>query len=361
MAYQQERPYQSQPFSSTSSQVSSSEPFAPQYLDQAAQQTQDLVASAQQSATAQKQRLADYINHLYSLQALSKMAAKGAAARGAAGQQNPLAVYKAMNDLAAQAGVPMDAEISKALQQGDNIENTLNTMLANAANVYAHLGSVMQQHSAASAQSQSGQGGGGTAKVGGGSNGGDSRSGQLQRMDPIKDLGGMSAFVKGAKLPPGFDPAEGSGEQQQDDLTQGRDFTQDLTPEEQAGFGGTDPGQWSPSTGNPYDVGPTFNSDFSGSGAGVDLGQMLTQGLNDNMQSSQQLPGFFSFQPQGGGNVMQEMPAGFDFNDGAFMSDFNFGSDGSGAWAGQDYSSFAGAPDSTNEFSGFADSYSSWV
>lgn len=358
---------------SSSAQSSSSEPFAPEYLGQAAQQTRDMVASAQKSATDQKQRLSDYINHLYAVQALAKMAAKGAAARGANGQQNPLSVYKAMNALAAQAGIPMDAEISKALQQGDSIENTLNALLGQAAQVYAHLGSVMKSQSQGSSVSQSNSKGSATARVGG--NGNSQQGGGLQKMDPLKDLGwNPNSFAGRSKLPPGFEAAgrEGEFERQQDDLTGGRSFAQDLTPEEQAGFDSSfNPGFFTQAdVGNPYDAGMDYNSDYTGSGA-------FMQAFQQNQQMSQQLPGFGTFNQGGGMDVYSEMPPGYDFDGGNFnwnydpSGDRNFSgpsggrydttSSNLGGWTGQDYMPFQGVDDSTNEFSGYADQYSYWV
>ncbi len=152
------------------SQQASTTPFAPEYIPQAAAQVGDMVTSAKSAAAAQSQRLQDYIGHLYQLRNLATMAAKGQAARTSGGSQNPLQVYQAMNEMASQAGIPMDAEISKALISGNGIENTLNELLTKAAGLYTNLGSIMKQQSSSEATQTSGTGGSAT-NVGGGNSG----------------------------------------------------------------------------------------------------------------------------------------------------------------------------------------------
>lgn len=146
-----------------------SEPYAPGYLNNADTTIQQLLGSAQTSAADQKQRLLDYIGHLYQLRNLATQAARGAGARGASGQQNPLAVYRSLNEMASQAGIPMDTEISKALQQGNGIENTLNSIIAQAAGLYAQMGSIPKSQSNSYPP---GSGGGSVASVGGGGHSG---------------------------------------------------------------------------------------------------------------------------------------------------------------------------------------------
>ncbi len=116
-------------------------PVAPSFIDTAASTTGDLLASAKASAVQQQQRLNDYIQHLYQVRDLAMKSAQGVGSR-AGGAQNPMAQYQAMQDLAGQAGVPWDNEIAKTLQGSNNIENTLNGLISQAGQMYAHLGSI---------------------------------------------------------------------------------------------------------------------------------------------------------------------------------------------------------------------------
>lgn len=156
----------------------------PGYLDQAGAQVAESITSAKQAALDQKARLESYIKHLYSLRELAKMAAKSQASRGANGQQNPLSVYNAMNDLAKQAGIPIDAEIAKALQAGNSIENTLNSLMQQAGQIYGQLGSVMEHYSPATS---GGGGGGGMITAGG----------QLRNKGGSGDGGGTYTDISG--------------------------------------------------------------------------------------------------------------------------------------------------------------------
>lgn len=142
-------------------------PYGDVAFPAAMQVTGQSITSAQQAATDQKARLQDYINNLWNLKSYAQMAAKSVGQRGAAGLQNPLQVYNSLNAMANQAGIPIDAEISKALMQGDNIENTLNGLLQNAGSIYSHLAGI---------QASGGGGGGG-------------RSNQPQRPDVGQQMG----------------------------------------------------------------------------------------------------------------------------------------------------------------------------
>lgn len=142
---------------------SSQTPLAPEYLGRAGGQVDELVSTAKQSATDQKARLQDYINHLRSLKGLARRAAASMVARGGS-SQNPMAIYRNMQAMADQAGVPIEAEISKALQQSNNIENTLSSILANAAQIYttiANVGGSLSQGGGISLGGRSGAGGSG--------------------------------------------------------------------------------------------------------------------------------------------------------------------------------------------------------
>lgn len=123
-------------------QQSNEQPYAPQYIDKSGDMVANTVATAQQSAIDQKARLQDYINSLTQLRTFAQMAAQGMAARGANGMQNPMQVYQQVQQMAAQAGIPITAEIGKALQAGNNIENTLTSILDSASKVYAGLGAI---------------------------------------------------------------------------------------------------------------------------------------------------------------------------------------------------------------------------
>jgi hypothetical protein len=144
-----------------------SEPYAPQFLDEAGKTAEELKSGAKTSAAAQLQRLQDYIQHLYQVRNLAQMAAKGGAARGAGNSQNPLAAYKGMTELARQAGIPIDAEIAKTLQGSNNIENTMNQLIGQAGNLQAQLASISKSGGSAygnlsvGGQLRSGQGNGG--------------------------------------------------------------------------------------------------------------------------------------------------------------------------------------------------------
>lgn len=143
-------------------------PYAPQYIPQAAAQVGSNVQQATQGAASAQQNLQSYIQHLYALQQVARRAAGSMAARGANSQQNPLAVFNSVKDAAAQAGIPMDAQISQTLQQSNNIQNTLNNLLTGAAQQYTQLGSIGQGN-AAYPQSKGevlGGGGGGGASTG---------------------------------------------------------------------------------------------------------------------------------------------------------------------------------------------------
>lgn len=158
--------------------TSSSGPAYPDYASQAGTAITDLVSSAKQSAVDQKTRLMDFIKNLYSMRNYQMMQAKGAASRGAQGQQNPLAVYQAVNEMANQAGIPLQANISQALMQGNAIENTLNDILSRAVQSYTQLASIPQSRSTGGS-SGGGGGGGSVMKFGGDSNskGGKTSSG----------------------------------------------------------------------------------------------------------------------------------------------------------------------------------------
>lgn len=155
---------------SSSSSFSSQEPAYPEFAQQAGATVQDAIASAKAAKDAQLARLNNYVQYLQRLKALAQMAAKGAAARGATGQQNPLAVFRAMTDLANQAGIPIDAEIAKQLMQGTSIENTLNDLLLKASQVQTSLASISKAQSGSQSQSQ--RGGAMMGRIGGQQTGG---------------------------------------------------------------------------------------------------------------------------------------------------------------------------------------------
>lgn len=160
--------------SSSSQSTSSQEPYAPEFIPKAGATIEEYKKGAYDAKTAQLERLNQYVQHLHQLRSLAVKQARGAGAR-AGGQQNPLAVYQALNQMASEAGVPMDAEIGKALQNSNSIENTLNSLIAKAGDAQIALANISKQQSQSTSQSQSGGGGGG----GSGANaGGRGRGGQ---------------------------------------------------------------------------------------------------------------------------------------------------------------------------------------
>lgn len=195
--------------SSSSFQESKSEPFAPKFLEEGGNIAREIVPSAQQSAENQQARLNEYINHLKQLRSLAVRAARSAGAKGG-GMQNPIAVSRALDELSMQAGLPIDAEISRAIQGSNNIENTLNSMMAQAASLMTALGSVQRSESRGSSQSSGG--GGGTVssssrRGGRGGFGGDMGEyvdirGNRSRVRPASS---GAEFVQGSSLPQGFD------------------------------------------------------------------------------------------------------------------------------------------------------------
>lgn len=180
-------------FNATNSFSSESTPFSPDFIQEAGKTAGEIKNSAQSSAQAQLARLNDYMKHLYKVKELAKMAAKGAGARGAAGQQNPLAVYKGLTELARQASIPIDAEIAKTLQGSNNIENTMNQLLTQAGGLQAQLGSIMKS---------SGGGSGSSFTVGGNSGG---RSGTARPGQPAQaanDPSGKKIDIRGNIIDP---------------------------------------------------------------------------------------------------------------------------------------------------------------
>ncbi len=171
--------------SSQSESSSQSGPYAPQYMGDAANAINDFTTSAKSAAADQKNRLMDFIKNLYSLRLQVMNQAKGAAARGAAGQQNPLDVYRAVNEMASQAGVPLQANISQALLQGNQIENTLNGLLSQAASHYTQLASIPQSKSQSTGAAQGGQ----VLNLGGGAK----QRGQAPTLGYTKGIGGNFA------------------------------------------------------------------------------------------------------------------------------------------------------------------------
>jgi hypothetical protein len=211
---------------------------------------------AYSAAEAQKSRLNDYINHLQILRSLTVKQARGAGAR-AGGQQNPLAVYQALNQAAAEAGAPMDAEIGKALQGSNNIENTLNSLISKAGDAQTALANI-QKHT----QQQSSQGSGG----GGASAGGQLRAGGGGRQGP-----GQNLDLQGKPRPLGS--SEESGFTSKAD----RDAKQQRMQERQAnldrGLGYTTDSELPQNSGNAGGRSPFYNppgtfgggGDFAGS------------------------------------------------------------------------------------------------
>lgn len=190
----------------TSSSSSFSGPVAPNFIEEGGKTAAELKTSAQTSAQAQLARLQDYINHLYRVRELSKMAAKGAAARSG-GQQNPLAVYRGMTELARQAAIPIDAEIAKVLQGSNNIENTMNQLINQAGSLQAQLGSIMQSGSNSATWSDvigGGRGRGRGPGQGGGQDQGNFVNIRGQRGGPeVMDQGelGRDAYSRTAGVP----------------------------------------------------------------------------------------------------------------------------------------------------------------
>lgn len=159
----------------------------------------NLLSSGQNSATLERAQLNDYVNHLRQVQSLARRAAQGMSARGAQGQQNPLAVARATQELAAQAGMQLDPEISKAVfQGGQSIESALNGLIAQAAQIQTNLGSIQKQNSRGqqTSESRSGEGGGGgsNASIPGGTRGG-AQSGGFQNIRGQKSTKGMPENV----------------------------------------------------------------------------------------------------------------------------------------------------------------------
>ncbi len=178
---------------------SSSGPYAPQYLSNAENAINNLTTSAASSAEAQKKRLLDFVNNLGKLRLQVMNQAKGAAAKGASGMQNPLAVARAVQELSNQAGVPLQANIAQALMQGQSIENTMNQLLADAAHSYIQMSSIPSSQSSSFQRGNSG--GGSVIKLGGGkSESGPPQKGYSMSLQDTankdKQMGGLMAFEK---------------------------------------------------------------------------------------------------------------------------------------------------------------------
>lgn len=140
---------------SSSSSFSSSQPFAPDYITQAGQTAQQLKDSAQTSAAAQLQRLNDYLGHLNQMKNLARASA-ASLAKKSGGAVNPAAQFRAMTEMANQAGIPIDTEIAKQVQGSNNIENTMNQLIQQAGGLQAQLGSIMKSQGGSSSSSSSG-------------------------------------------------------------------------------------------------------------------------------------------------------------------------------------------------------------
>lgn len=168
-------------FSESGNLVQEREPFDPTYITRAGTQAGEMVQSAKNAAQLHQQRLLDYIGHLYQLRGLAVNAARSLGMR-MGGMANPVAIYQAMEEKARQAGIPIDAEISKTLLAGNSIEDTLNQLMGQAAGIYAHLGNIqaMQKYAA----QRGGAGAGGVRGGGGGGMGGGGMRGKS-----LTDLG----------------------------------------------------------------------------------------------------------------------------------------------------------------------------
>lgn len=315
---------------STSTSQSSSEPYAPEYIQKAGDQIGDFVGSAKSAASAQTQRLMDFIASLHGLRSQVMNQAKGAAARGANGQQNPLAVYQAVNEMANQAGIPLTANIQQALMQGNSIENTLNTMLSQAAQHYSQLASIQRSNS--SSNSNSG-GGGQVINLGGGR----SESKGKEKGTYTDIYGNISSSA----------PARESLDQyieRQNREKQQREANKSDAAQSSGGFGAqgkSGSGQFDQSNPIPYNKqGPT---NFSGSNDPYDFHSMSYNptGMGRKPEEGMVLDPFGANQPQGnqsipgmdGGSFTPTGSPDFNSQDVRLSGDLDFlGSGASGSW-----------------------------